>query len=67
MNGKKYIYNVEMANFFMQNGVVCLGTGIHRTTKRVYYIFGYNECQEAYEKWNRLVKEQKSQKLIANE
>ena len=63
MNGKKYIYNVEMANFFMQNGVVCLGTGIHRTTKRVYYIFGYNECQEAYEKWNRLVKEQKSQKV----
>ena len=63
MNGKKYIYNVEMANFFMQNGVVCLGTGIHRTTKRVYYIFGYNECQEAYEKWNKLIKEQKSQKV----
>lgn len=63
MNGKKYIYNVEMANFFMENGVTCLGTGIHRTTKRVYYIFGYNECQEAYEKWNKLVKEQKSQKI----
>ena len=63
MNGKKYIYNVEMANFFMQEGVKCLGTGIHRTTKRVYYIFGYNECQEAYEKWNKLIKEQKSQKV----
>ena len=63
MNGKKYIYNVEMANFFMQEGVKCLGTGIHRTTKRVYYIFGYNECQEAYEKWNKLIKEQKTQKV----
>ena len=66
MSGKKYIYNVEMANFFMQEGVVCLGTGIHHTTMRVYYIFGYNECQEAYEKWVKIVRERKANKCESN-
>lgn len=52
MSGKKYIYNWEQANFFMEEGVRCLGTGKHKQTGKVFYIFDYYECQPAYEKWN---------------
>ena len=32
----KYIYNVEQANFYMEHGVKCLGTGVHYKTKMVF-------------------------------
>ncbi len=52
MNNKKYIYNVKQADFFINEGVKLLGTGVHPTTKKIWWCFGYKECQEAYSKWN---------------
>lgn len=51
MNGKKYIYNHEQANFFMEFGCRCIGTGLHRKTNTIFWIFNYDECQPAYIEW----------------
>ena len=53
MSGKKYIYNYQLANFMMEQGVRCLGCGRHNKSKQIYFIFNYDECQEAYEIWNK--------------
>ncbi len=57
MSNKKYVYNMKQANFFMQEGVRCLGTGYNGNSKRVFYIFNYDEIQPAYEKWNKMKQE----------
>lgn len=50
MSNKKYIYNYELANFFIQQGCKILETGLNKN--RIYWLFDYNEIQPAYEKWN---------------
>lgn len=52
MSGKKYIYNPKQANFFMEYGVKCIGTGINPSTGKMYWVFGYDDCQKAYDVWN---------------
>lgn len=51
MSGKKFIYNVEQANFYMQQGVVCKGTELHHTTGKVFFIFNWDDTQEAFKLW----------------
>lgn len=52
MNNKKYIYNYELANFFIKEGCKILETGLNKNQSRIYWLFDYNEIQPAYEKWN---------------
>ena len=52
MSGKKYIYNPEQAQFFIDYGVECLEKGYNYKSKAHYWVFGYDECQEAYDVWN---------------
>ena len=52
MTGVKYIYNVQQAKFFIKYGVKCIDTGINPSTGKVFWAFGYDECQEAYNVWN---------------
>ena len=51
MSGKKYIYNWEQANFYIEEGCKVLGTGKHHTTGKIFYVFDWKETQHAYEKW----------------
>lgn len=46
-----YIYNLRQANFYMINGCICLETGKHVDTKKVWYKFDKADTNEAYEKW----------------
>ena len=48
----KYIYNVSFANYLMLNGVVCLGTGISKSTGKFFWCFDYDKCQPIYNKLN---------------
>jgi len=48
---KVYIYNPLQAQFYMNNGTICLNTGIHKTTKRTFWVFGFDDTKEVYEKW----------------
>ena len=57
MKGVKYIYNIQQAKFFIKYGVVCIDTGINPSTGKVYWAFGYDECQDAYREWNNNKKE----------
>lgn len=58
-SGKKYIYNPEQANFFIQNGCLCTGTGINPSTGKVYWQFNYNDVQTAYQEWIEKCKDNK--------
>lgn len=51
MDNRKYIYNLDQANFYMQEGCKCLETGKHRTTGKIFWVFDWKETQRAYEKW----------------
>ena len=51
MSNKIYIYNHEQANFYIQNGAICLGTGIHRRTRKPFWIFDWDSSQESYKLW----------------
>lgn len=50
MKGKKFIYNWQLANFMIQEGVKCIETGCNKG--EIFWVFNYQECQDAYEKWN---------------
>lgn len=43
---------MQQANFFMEENVKCIGVGKHPETGKMYFKFGYDDCQEAYKKWN---------------
>lgn len=49
MNNKKFIYNVHFANYLIQRGVSCIGTGINKASGKFYWVFRYDECQPIYE------------------
>lgn len=51
MSGKKYIYNIKQANFYIQEGCKVLETGIHHSTGKIFYVFNWEETQQAYSKW----------------
>lgn len=49
---KIYIYNIRQADFYMKQGVKCLGTEKHRDTGKIFYVFGWYESQDAYKLWS---------------
>lgn len=50
-SNKKYIYNTELANTFIQDyGYRCIGTGFNAKSNRHYWIFDYYEVQPYYNK-----------------
>lgn len=49
MDNKKFIYNVHFANYLIQRGVTCIGTGINKASGKFYWVFRYDECQPIYE------------------
>ena len=55
----KYIYNIEQANFYMEHGVVCLGTGLNKGTRRVYYKFKWEDTIEVFDLWMKRKGEQR--------
>lgn len=52
MINKKYIYNYELANYFIQQGCKVIETGLNKNQNRIFWCFDYNEIQPAYIKWN---------------
>ncbi len=52
MNNKKYIYNLDQAYFYIQNGVRPIETPQkHFTTNKIFFVFDFNATQKVYEKW----------------
>lgn len=49
LDNKKFIYNVHFANYLIQHGVTCIGTGINKASGKFYWVFRYDECQPVYE------------------
>lgn len=49
MDNKKFIYNVHFANYLIQRGATCIGTGINKASGKFYWVFRYDECQPIYE------------------
>lgn len=47
-----YIYDYKMANFYMRNGGVCLGTGMNHATGIIYYCFSKEKTKAIYDKWH---------------
>lgn len=54
MSGKKFIYDIKMANFYMQKGAVCIGTGIHKETGNVFWCFKFEGTEKIYDQWCKL-------------
>ena len=48
---KVYIYNPLQAQFYMNNGSVCLNTGIHKRTHKTFWVFGFEDTEEIYVQW----------------
>ena len=46
-----YIYNPEQASYYMSQGITAKATGVHPTTKRVWYKFSFEQTSIVYEKW----------------
>ena len=53
MNGKVFIYNLRQAKYYINNGIKCIDTDIHKRTGKVYWVFHYNECQDMFSQWCR--------------
>lgn len=52
MNNKKvYIYNPMQAQYYIDNGMQVIGTGVHSRTKKVYWVFGFTETEDIYVEW----------------
>lgn len=51
MKNVKYIYNPTQANFYIENGIKCLKTGINPTTNKVFWAFNWYETIEIYKIW----------------
>ncbi|MCC3866976.1 hypothetical protein [Terrisporobacter mayombei] len=50
-DGKKYIYNPEQARFYISNGIMPVRVDVHRQTKKMFFIFNYDETKEVYLQW----------------
>lgn len=51
MSGKVYIYNKNQKDFYIKEGCRLLDADIHKVTKKIFWVFNYDEVQEAFEKW----------------
>jgi len=54
MIGRKYIYDYKLADFAIQNGVKCMGTGMLKGN--IYWMFDYDEIQPIYPMWHENAK-----------
>lgn len=50
-NRLRYVYNINMADFFMKKGLRCLSTGVNKNSKRTYWCFDYVDSQEYQKLW----------------
>lgn len=46
-----YLYNIQQASFYMENGCKPVDTGINPNTKKIWYKFYKDETTEAYNLW----------------
>ena len=53
MNNKKYIYNINCADYLIRHGAKCIGTGVNKNSSKTYWMFDYEQCQKAYTMWNK--------------
>ena len=49
--GYIFIYNPEQKDFYINEGCQLIDSDIHTTTKKTFWIFKYDEVQNAYKKW----------------
>lgn len=47
--GKKFIYDVKLANRFIQCGCRCIETGYNKKSNKFFWAFNYNDVQPYYE------------------
>lgn len=49
---RRYIYNLDQAYFYIQNGVIPISVPkINPSTGKVYFTFGDVETREVYSRW----------------
>ena len=54
---KKFIYDLYMADFFIEKGAKMLFKGVHKKTKKQFVVFRYNQkMKQIYDQWNLLCK-----------
>ena len=49
--GYVYVYNPEQKEFYIDEGCNLVDSNIHKITKKVFWIFGYEDTQEVYKNW----------------
>ncbi|MHC1746931.1 MAG: hypothetical protein AB9856_00905 [Cellulosilyticaceae bacterium] len=60
---KKFIYDIRMANFYIVNGCPVLETGIHKKTKKTFWVFDWDSSYDTYSKWCQSSNSEKSTPL----
>ena len=50
-SGKLYIYNPKQAQFYIKHGVRCIDTQIHKKTRKIFWVFNWEEAQPAFTAW----------------
>lgn len=50
---KKFIYDLFMADFFIDRGAKIVFRGVHKKTNREFVVFRYNrKMKQIYDQWN---------------
>ncbi len=49
--GHVFIYNPEQKDFYINEGCNLIDSDIHKKTKKQFWVFGFEDTQEAYTKW----------------
>lgn len=57
----RYIYNLEQAYFYIQNGIKPIDIPKeHYRTKKIYFTFSEEQTRDVYDKWCKLCESNKS-------
>jgi hypothetical protein len=49
--GYIYIYNPEQKDFYLSKNISMVDSQIHRVTKNQFWVFKYEDVQEAFGEW----------------
>ncbi|AOY76895.1 hypothetical protein [Clostridium formicaceticum] len=49
--GYVFIYNPQQKDFYISEGCKLIDSDIHRTTKKQFWVFEFDDTEKAYSKW----------------
>jgi len=58
--GHIYLYNPEQKDFYIDEGCNLIDSGVHSITKKTFWVFKYDDVQDAYNKWMSRSRKHKS-------